>query len=957
MRLVARSAIAILASAVASAGAWYACRYLGRLDAATCWGITGVVATVVVSVAAAWAVREPVRLGAPRRDAAASLGDRSLAATGDTGLIITGDVRDTTFHITSPGEHRLLVPAASPPGGPVITGDVPQQPTAFQPRSTALDPLREPGPRVSVIYAVTGMRGTGKTQIAAAVARKAINDSWRLVAWIDASTTATSLDGLAATAQAAGIVAGDGQLAAALALRRWLEADGRQCLVVFDNADNPDSLRRFLPAAGQAHVLITSTSQAMTGLGIPVPVDVFSKAEALAYLAHRTGLHDEPITAELADEMGYLPLALAQAAAMITSQHLTYPDYLRRLRTFPIADYLIRPAEDPYPHATAAVILLALQSACDTDPLGIAAPLMDLLAVLASAGAPRSLLHMATTTGVFSPRGQAVTPDAVDAALGHLARASLLTFSLDQATISAHRLTTRTLREQHQHAGTLTAVGAAAVAVLDAATDASEPIWQHAPAARDLVQQITALQGHLIPALDGDPDGITADLLRLRGWAQRCLDELAESPTEAIQLGKALVTDRERVQGADHPDTLTSRNNLAGAYQAAGRVAEAIPLYERTRDDCNRVLGADHPDTLRSRNNLAGAYLAAGRLAEAIPRYEHTLDDRNRVLGADHPDTLRSRGNLAFAYLAAGRVAEAIPLYERTRDDCNQVLDADHPDTLRCRGNLAFAYLAAGRLAEAIPLYERTRDDCNRVLGADHPDTLRCRGSLAFAYLAAGRVAEAIPLCERALDDCNRVLGTDHPDTLRCRGNLGYGYQMAGRLAEAIPLYERTRDDRERVLGAEHSDTLAARNNLAGAYQAAGRVAEAIPLYEHTRDDFVRVLGADHPDTLRCRGNLASAYLAAGRVAEAIPLYEHTLDDCNRVLGADHPDTLRCRGNLAIAYRPRAARMAKPLARLQRALAEYEQRLGPNHPQAAAARRLLAALQTGRPERARGRRR
>ena len=57
--------------------------------------------------------------------------------------------------------------------------------------------------------------------------------------------------------------------------------------------------------------------------------------------------------------------------------------------------------------------------------------------------------------------------------------------------------------------------------------------------------------------------------------------------------------------------------SLAAAYEAAGHLAEAIPLYEATLTDCQRVLGADHPDTLTSRNNLAGAYGAAVRPAAA----------------------------------------------------------------------------------------------------------------------------------------------------------------------------------------------------------------------------------------------------------------------------------------------------------------------------------------------------
>ncbi|MEU1827517.1 tetratricopeptide repeat protein, partial [Streptomyces abikoensis] len=44
-----------------------------------------------------------------------------------------------------------------------------------------------------------------------------------------------------------------------------------------------------------------------------------------------------------------------------------------------------------------------------------------------------------------------------------------------------------------------------------------------------------------------------------------------------------------------------------------------MPLYEQTLTDSMRVLGADHPDTLASRNNLAYAYESAGDLGRAVP--------------------------------------------------------------------------------------------------------------------------------------------------------------------------------------------------------------------------------------------------------------------------------------------------------------------------------------------------
>jgi tetratricopeptide (TPR) repeat protein len=78
-------------------------------------------------------------------------------------------------------------------------------------------------------------------------------------------------------------------------------------------------------------------------------------------------------------------------------------------------------------------------------------------------------------------------------------------------------------------------------------------------------------------------------------------------------------------------------------------------LHEQALAARERVLGPDHPHTLQSRNNLALAYQAAGRLDEAISLHEQALAARERVLGPDHPHTLASHDNLASAYQAAGR--------------------------------------------------------------------------------------------------------------------------------------------------------------------------------------------------------------------------------------------------------------------------------------------------------------
>ena len=91
-------------------------------------------------------------------------------------------------------------------------------------------------------------------------------------------------------------------------------------------------------------------------------------------------------------------------------------------------------------------------------------------------------------------------------------------------------------------------------------------------------------------------------------------------------------------------------------------------MFEQTLDARIRILGPHHPDTLTTRNNLAVAYQTADRLDEAITLQEQNLKDRTDILGPHHPHTLQARNNLADAYRAAGRIEEAEALFETPSD-------------------------------------------------------------------------------------------------------------------------------------------------------------------------------------------------------------------------------------------------------------------------------------------------
>ena len=495
--------------------------------------------------------------------------------------------------------------------GQVVVGEIRREPPAFVARET-LGRLAEAAGQVqvAVVCAVTGLPGVGKTQVAAAYARARVSEGWGLVGWVNAETRDTLLSGLARVAGRLGVAdpAGD-SLESARRLREHLDTRAGEGLLVFDNATDPEELRPFLPATGGTQVVVTSTDQAFIEFGQAVDVAAFTRTESVGYLRARTGLADEAGAAAVADELGDLPLGLAQAAATICCQRLTYPRYLERLRQMPVHALLGRTPGGDYPRSVAAALLLSIQAAEASDPTGLISRLLRVLAALSPDGVRRDLLD-----GLAAGRSGGEL--GVDAAVGRCVAGSLLTWSVTGDAVIMHRLLRRVLRERDQANGQWVSTVSTTLNLLEPLLFPRNEAWDRREEGTHLVTQVEALWEANARTDTGSPD-LRLRQLRARSWAVRQLRAAADLG-RAIDLGARTLADCERVLGADHPDTLTSRSILAGAYRAAGRVEQAIALYERTLAARERVLDTDHPDTLTSRGNLAFAYLVAGRVEQAI---------------------------------------------------------------------------------------------------------------------------------------------------------------------------------------------------------------------------------------------------------------------------------------------------------------------------------------------------
>ena len=679
---------------------------------------------------------------------------------------------------------------------------------------------------------LTGMRGSGKTQLAAAVATRCEEDGWPIVAWINAASREELVADLYELALRIGMDAPK-DIPPATIVRRFLDqlhsADAADRLFVFDNVENLDDLKGLTPKGSGVRVVITTTRHLdWDSLGwLPLKVGVFDREQSITLLCQRTGDTRRDAADQIAEALGDLPVAVTQAAATAKWGGYTLSDYLDRLSSHPLESSISRLEGDDYPDAVGVALFIAYEQALEqlraTHPPQerIAISLLDALSLLAASGVPTHwLLELHDDS------------NPVRDTLSFLKSASILQESIDGKKSIIHRLQGQVYRETYlSDQEKLSEASAHTTTLLNKVdVDRIEYFEQQRQETRNLVEQIGAAtsQDHSHP-LFSDPEFVALLATTIRNAADLGMPQLALTLTDSVtQAGKSL--------GPNQPHTLAARHNLACAYQDTGRLNEAITLHQQTLENLTGILGPDHPSTLASRNNLAGAYLESGRLDEAIGLHRQTLEDSTRALGPVNLTTLASRNSLANAYYHAGRIDDAITLYQQNLDDRTHILGPHHPDTLTSRNNLASAYQATGKLDDAITLHQQNLDDRTHILGPHHPDTLASRHNLASAYRDAGRLNDAIYLHQQNLESLTCILGPHHPQTLASRNNLASAYQAIGRLNDAIRLFEQTLEDFENLFGPNHPLTLASRNNLAEAYRSAGRFEEAEALFETPSD-------------------------------------------------------------------------------------------------------------------------
>lgn len=740
----------------------------------------------------------------------------------------------------------------------------------------------------------TGMGGIGKSQLALEYAYRHEKE-YEMIYWVRAEDLGTLQSEYRQLGQEMGLsddFLTDEKVIATV--KGELEKRNRW-LIIFDNADDPKVLAHAVPQKG-GHVVITSRNPDWPNA---LRLELFTEQESIDYVRKLTAIvgQDNELS-QLAKELGYLPLALTQAAAYIRRQEIDVATYLKSYK-----DHLSN-QEKGYPGSVATAWLMSMEKILVEEPVALI--LLNICSLLEPDNIPDTLL-----VSWLKPQSPRTNDLDFQDALRVLESYSLIHQRVviegdtQRKFISIHRLIQMVTQDQCPQ-DRLTLLISLGVAVLathfsggfrtpEERQHSSQLIGhclsvvKHAEAQNVLIKEaLTRLLGEIGEFMQGtnhysearaafekslalqDGGSINNVLKSYATFTENIAsisNEIAEASGSSQQPGSSSQNSVEPAREAGNKLRLArTYHKLGQVFRDDGKLQDAKKLFEKAIAMMNELGNdASHTTIFNFYDSYINVLYDLGQFQEAKKirevfreRLAQTGDQKDDLLDAHYQTSLSIHLSEEGDLLGAKKAAErGLELHLKHHGNQN------HSD-------VAGAYSTLGSILSALSQYKEARVCYEKALkmkiaikgGEDNEDVSQCYSNYALVLHHLGEFDNAKVYYENALKlflDCHKT--DKHQGAAAIYGNLAAVARDLGNYQSAILMYKKSIDISKEVIGSEdHIEILSSYGSLGTVYLKLGDYQTGYELCQYALKNLLRVLGTDqHSEVARVYHHLSIA--------------------------------------------------------------------------------------------------
>lgn len=783
--------------------------------------------------------------------------------------------------------------------GKTVRWNLPRQDLQFIGRESLLKTLQAQLNRKDIasqdpmhISICAGLGGIGKTQLALQYAH-ATKTPHNLIAWFPSENIAHLQQKYTEFARALGYSEPDAPIKDIIAyVHKWL-SENPGWLLIYDNVGSYEEIKSFLPTQG-GHIIATSRQRVWPNIFKMLDIDVMTEQEAILLLKSQiksngnlpvhadnaeldnNAANSEEKLKKIAKLLGYLPLAIAQAGAIIQQSQISPAEYLHlyQMHEQKMLSAKLLPSETNSSSVaiTWNMTLKALaKEAQDQNEPPYALNLLKACAYLAPEKISRELL----LTWFKEAYPNMSTPElALTQALGQLWKYSFINID-DQENITVHRLVQSVVRQQP--------LQIANVKVNDKKNNFREKRFEK--------------------GLEKEKEKTASDESQYFQVILSALDKTFHQKT-----------------GNTEADELREQALLPHLQSVSAHFAEAEKLLSFPDQNLQRHPNFQHDITLQKNTlhkislpNLQLAYsnvlenlgVVYSRLAiskQARDYLEQSLKLKEKYIGKNHQESTRCLTALGMVYRTLGEAAlakdlleQALTLQEKNHGNSDIALAP-------ILSELGMSYKDLGELKKGKTLMERALKIQENHYGKDHLNVAKTLIYISNAYGYMGDPQSQKSSAERSLKIFEKHVKSDHPYIANALSNIAYSFQAFGNPSKAKEYLERALNIRLKHYGANHQRVARIHSYLAGIYRELKNPKRAIEL----ANDALKVKEAyyrkNHPEIAKALLHLGGAEDDLGHYGEAKTFLVRALKINEGHYGNDHTEVAKVLYELASVH-------------------------------------------------------